>query len=227
MGGGETHLGGELSGSLSPEAELGGHGAVEDDDRIGGYAPVLDGAKGQHVHAGAPGELGGVAAQCGDGVGEAGAIHVNAQAACFAMPARCPISAGVYTAPVSVAWVRLNTEGCTLCTSPTLRCTAACSSSASILAFSPPRAMSLAPPVKNSGAPHSSLLIWLSRWHNTLPHGGVSAAKLNAFAAEPVETGSRSTSQSKISLKRRRALKVQLSVPWAVPARRLPPQQLR
>ena len=69
------------------------------------------------------------------------------------------------------------------------------------------------PPVKNSGAPHSSLLIWLSRWHNTLPHGGVSAAKLNAFAAEPVETGSRSTSQSKISLKRRRALKVQLSVP--------------
>src|SRR3984885_12924138 len=55
LGRGETHLGGELSGSLSPEAELGGHGAVEDDDRIGGYAPVLDGAKGQHVHAGAPG----------------------------------------------------------------------------------------------------------------------------------------------------------------------------
>src|SRR6202044_3081402 len=80
LGGGETHLGGELSGSLSPEVELGGQGALEDDDRIGGYAPVLDGAKGQHVHAGAPGQLGGVAAQRGDGVGEAGAIHMNAQA---------------------------------------------------------------------------------------------------------------------------------------------------
>jgi hypothetical protein len=57
------------------------------------------------------------------------------------------------------------------------------------------------------------VVVDMSRWHNTLPHGGVSAAKLNAFAAEPVETGSRSTSQSKISLKRRRALKVQLSVP--------------
>ena len=42
---------------------------------------------------------------------------------------------------------------------------------------------SLAPPVKNSGATPSSLLIWLSRWHNTLPHGGVSESKLNAFAA--------------------------------------------
>ena len=30
FGGAETHLGSELSGSLSPEAELGGHGAVED-----------------------------------------------------------------------------------------------------------------------------------------------------------------------------------------------------
>src|ERR1700722_2854679 len=55
LGGGETHLRGELSGSLGPEAELGGQGAVEDDDRIGGDAPVLDGAEGQHVHAGAPG----------------------------------------------------------------------------------------------------------------------------------------------------------------------------
>ena len=55
LGGGETHLGGELSGSLSPEAELGRQGAVEDDDRISGDTPVLDGAKGQHVHAGAPG----------------------------------------------------------------------------------------------------------------------------------------------------------------------------
>src|SRR6516165_2838254 len=54
LGSGETHLGSELSGSLSPEAELGGHGAVEDDDRIGGYAPVLGGAKGQDVHASAP-----------------------------------------------------------------------------------------------------------------------------------------------------------------------------
>ena len=54
LGGGETHLGGELSGSLSPEAELGGDGALEDDDRVGGDAPVLDGAKGQHVHTGAP-----------------------------------------------------------------------------------------------------------------------------------------------------------------------------
>ena len=35
--------------------------------------------KGQHVHAGAPGYLGGFAAQCCEGVGEAGAVHVNAQ----------------------------------------------------------------------------------------------------------------------------------------------------
>src|ERR1700744_450434 len=55
LGGSETHLGGELSGSLGHEAKLGGQGSVEDDDRVGGDTSVLDGAKGQHVHAGAPG----------------------------------------------------------------------------------------------------------------------------------------------------------------------------
>jgi len=53
----------------------------------------------------------------------------------------------------------------------------------------PTQGNKLAPPVKNSGAPHSSLLIWLSRWHKHAAPRWVSAAKLNAFAAEPVETG--------------------------------------
>src|SRR5262249_19304734 len=55
LGGGETHLGCELSGALSPEPQLGGQGALEDDDRVGGDGPIFDGAEGQHVHAGTPG----------------------------------------------------------------------------------------------------------------------------------------------------------------------------
>jgi hypothetical protein len=63
---------------------------------------------------------------------------------------------------------------------------------------------------ENFGAPHSSVMMWLSRWHSTLPQGGVRAARLRALAADPVETGRTSTSRSKISAKRARAPAVKL-----------------
>ena len=49
--------------------------------------------------------------------------------------------------------------------------------------------MSLAPPEKNSGAPHSSTAMWLSAWQITAPQGGVRLAMESAFAAVPVITG--------------------------------------
>ena len=44
-------------------------------------------------------------------------------------------------------------------------------------------------PARASGAPHSSVLIWLSGWHRILRHAGTNAAKPMQFAAVPVKTG--------------------------------------
>lgn len=108
----------------------------------------------------------------------------------------------------------LTTDGCTLCTSPARRRTATRSASGSILLSEPGTPTSLAPWVKNSGAPHSSVLMWLPGWESTLPHGGVRAARLRPLAADPVDTGKTSTSRSKISLSLRRALSVKGSLPY-------------
>ena len=46
----------------------------------------------------------------------------------------------------------------------------------------------LSPPVKNSGAPHSSSSICATLWQNTVCQGSTIVAKANAFAAVPVPT---------------------------------------
>jgi len=64
---------------------------------------------------------------------------------------------------------------------------AARNSAGVILSASPTR-LSLAPPVKNSGALHSSVWIWPSGVQNTVCQGCDSVASASALAAVPVAT---------------------------------------
>ncbi len=59
------------------------------------------------------------------------------------------------------------------------------SASGSIRPCSPSTRESFAPPVKNSGAPHSSASICAMRWHRIASQGFTSPASASAFAAVP------------------------------------------
>lgn len=65
--------------ALCAEGELGGQCGVEGDDGVGGHRTVLGGTEGQHVDAGLPGHLGRGGAEVDKGIGEARAVHVDAQ----------------------------------------------------------------------------------------------------------------------------------------------------
>jgi hypothetical protein len=56
---------------------------------------------------------------------------------------------------------------------------------------------SFAPPVKNSGAPHSSRSMCDSLCVSTVPQGGHSVARASEFAAVPDDTANTRTSVSK------------------------------
>ncbi len=78
-GGEEPHFRGELAGLFAAVIELAGHVVVEEDDRLADGHPVLGTAEAEDIDAGLPGDFLGGDAEGGDGVGEAGAVHVEAQ----------------------------------------------------------------------------------------------------------------------------------------------------
>ena len=84
----EAHLGEEMARALAPEGEFRGQGLVEEHHRLGRQRPVLGGAEGEDVDAGAPGDLGRAAPQEGEGIGKAGAIHMQLDAIALSRPPR-------------------------------------------------------------------------------------------------------------------------------------------
>ena len=56
------------------------------------------------------------------------------------------------------------------------------------------------PPVKYSGAPHSSSIACASRWQKATPPGLLASVNDSELAAVPVPTKNTATSRSKISL---------------------------
>ncbi len=71
----------QVAGALAAAGELVGEAVgLEEDHRLRRHGAVLGGAQRKHVHAGPPGDGGGAAAQRGQRVGEAGAVHVHGEA---------------------------------------------------------------------------------------------------------------------------------------------------
>lgn len=75
----ETVLGEKMAGAHAAADHLGAPGRVEIDQRFAGEAAALGGAEGQHVHTGLPGDLGRRAAERRHRIGEARAVHVDAE----------------------------------------------------------------------------------------------------------------------------------------------------
>jgi hypothetical protein len=88
-------------------------------------------------------------------------------------------------------------------------------SAGEIFAPSPPTNDSFAPPVKNSGAPHSSRSMCASACVRTVPQGGQSVASASAFAAVPDETVNTRTFASKNLPKTSSSESDQRSAPYA------------
>ena len=79
----ETHFGGELAGLFAAEGEFFGEFEVEEDDSVSHVGAVFGAAKAEDIHAGLPGDLFGREIEVSDGIGEAGAIHVEFEAKGF------------------------------------------------------------------------------------------------------------------------------------------------
>ena len=69
-----------MSSALSTELGANCRAYIEEDGGFGAHGAILRPAERQGVDPGAPGSVGGVAAEPSDGVGEAGAIQVNPHA---------------------------------------------------------------------------------------------------------------------------------------------------
>ena len=80
LGAVEPRLRSQMPRPLEAIPEVVGQGSVEEDDRLGGDGPVLGGTEAQDVDARLPGDIGGVDIERCEGVGEACAVHVHAQA---------------------------------------------------------------------------------------------------------------------------------------------------
>jgi hypothetical protein len=84
---------------------------------------------------------------------------------------------------------RLSAPRCTECTEPCQSRSIASDSAAGVIRpCSPGTGMSLAPPVKNSGAPHSSFCTCAPAWQKTEAQGGAIRASARLLAAVPVAT---------------------------------------
>ena len=112
------HLRRELPALLAPPSEFLAERPIEEHDRLAERHAVLRAAEGQHVHAGALGDVGGMAAQRGDGIREPRAVQVHLHAAFVGERRKAPRSStGVYTVPSSVACVRASARGREPCSS--------------------------------------------------------------------------------------------------------------
>jgi hypothetical protein len=166
--GGETHLRGELAGLFHAVVEFAGEVAVEEDDGLGGEEAVFGAAEGEHVDTGAPGEIGGRAVAAGleggAGVGETGAVEVDGnRVGVREVGERAEFGRRVDRAELGRLRERQR---------PELREVHAVSAMEDRVrgrragASRPARrsGSSLLPPVKNSGAPHSSVSTCANSW---------------------------------------------------------------
>ena len=70
-----------MTGALAAQLEVPDQRGIEEHHRLGGERSVLRGAEGQHIDARAPGDVRGMAAEEGDRVREARAVHVHLEPA--------------------------------------------------------------------------------------------------------------------------------------------------
>src|SRR6187455_2429107 len=82
------------------------------------------------------------------------------------------------------------------------------------LPWSPGRPISFMPCPKNSGAPHSSVMMCELAWQRTPPQGGVTWASASEFAAVPVGTRKTATSRLKYAESRFSTSRVIGSLPY-------------
>lgn len=186
LGADEPALGERLAGALAAPFHLGGAGGVEEDDRLGRPGAVLGAAEGEHVDTGFPGDVGRAAAQRHQRIGEAGAIHVQGQTARRSGGLQCADLVGGVD---GAAFGRLGDRerpaaGPDAARLRGKRASVCVMSSGASLLPAPGRPISLAPSLKNSGAPHSSSATWLSSWVMTAPQGRVRLASASCAFAE-------------------------------------------
>src|SRR5579864_1604849 len=67
----------QVAGALAAQLEIAHQRAIEEHHRLGRERPVLGGAEGKHIDAGAPGHIRRVTAEKGEGIGKARAVHVD------------------------------------------------------------------------------------------------------------------------------------------------------
>ena len=79
LGRNETGLGKELRRAFAQKVQVPGLVRIEDNDRLGAPAAVFRRAEGQNINAAPPGHLCGTEFKGDQGVGKAGAIHMQRQ----------------------------------------------------------------------------------------------------------------------------------------------------
>ena len=167
---------------------------TEKDYGFGCERAIFRGSQTENIDTGFPGDIGGFAADADDCIGEAGTIHVDRKAARTGhVRQRCDFIGRVHEA--AFASLR-NTEDRRLhIVWDIVRQTIErvdCKSAAVIFpaSFASERSTGIrrAPPVKNSGAEHSSSMMCAWGWHSTAFHGWVKAESASEFAAVPLVT---------------------------------------
>ncbi len=96
---GVAGLGQQVAGALATQFEVVHPLRIEKHHGLGSQRAVLGGTEGQHIDAGAPGHICRFAAQEVDGIGEARAVHVQAQAVTTGHGAQCGNGLGPIAGP--------------------------------------------------------------------------------------------------------------------------------
>src|SRR3546814_17793468 len=102
-----------MAAALLELAHPGTAAAAEKDDRLGHHRAVLGETERQRVDPDAPGDVGGGAAEKGDGIGEARAVHVQLQSLALGDLADLADLPGAPRGAYSVALVMLTAAGWT------------------------------------------------------------------------------------------------------------------
>ena len=187
-----------MAGLLAAEGEIARVRRIEEHHRLGSQGAALGGAEGQHVGAALPARLGRRTAQRRHGIGEAGPVQMQFQA----LVARQHRDGSQFVPAIDRAQFgrlrqadgeRLNDMHIAAMEVRQRRGDAL---QASSLPCGPGMPISLAPWLKNSGAPHSCTMMWLCSWHSIAPCAGTRVASASELAAVPVSTGNIATSRS-------------------------------
>ena len=173
---------------------------IEKHHRLRRHGAIFGGAERQHVHPCPPRQVRGRRPKTNHRIGEPGAIHVNTDPSRLGHAGQGHDFFWRVQRPGLGGLGQDSAAGCILWGPWGVAPSMAAPRSAGVsFPCSQSRPTMRAPPVNNSGAPHSSWMTWASAWQYTAPYGGANADRAKAFAAVPVPKGNTATSRSNTS----------------------------